>query len=54
MTPYRLCDYLRLEILRVVHLVAGIADPAGRVHVHDMGKIDDFHRTGPDDFNGGV
>ena len=38
-------DHLRLQILRVVHLVAGIADPAGRMHVHDVGEIDDFHRT---------
>jgi hypothetical protein len=29
--------------LRVVHLIAGIADPAWRVHIHQMGKIDDFH-----------
>jgi hypothetical protein len=41
-------DHLRLEILRVVHLVAGITDPAGRVHIHDMGEVDDLHRTYPD------
>src|SRR6476620_9016913 len=46
-----LCDDADgLQILRVVHLVAGIADPAGRMHIHDMGKIDDFHHTGPDEF----
>jgi hypothetical protein len=33
------------QILRVVHLVAGITDPAGRVHIHDMGEVDDLHRT---------
>ncbi len=32
-----------LQVLRVIHLVAGIADPAGRMHVHDVGEIDDFH-----------
>ena len=37
-------DADRLQVLRVIHLVAGIADPAGRVHVHDVGQIDDFHR----------
>ena len=40
-------DHLRLEILRVVHLVAGITDPARRVHIHDMGEIDDLHRVDP-------
>jgi len=40
-------DHLRLQVLRVVHLVAGIADPAGRVHVHDVGEIDDFHNAAP-------
>src|SRR6476646_888887 len=46
-----LCDDADgLQILRVVHLVAGITDPAGRMHIHDMGKIDDFHNTGPDEF----
>ncbi len=38
-------DHLRLQVLRVVHLVAGIADPTGRVNVHDVGEIDDFHCT---------
>ena len=32
-----------LQVLRVVHLVAGVADPAGRVHVHDVGHVDDLH-----------
>ena len=41
-------DHLRLQILRVIHLVAGIADPAGRVHVHDVGQIDDLHFRNPD------
>ena len=36
-------DHLGLQILRVIHLVAGVADPAGRMHVHDVGEIDDFH-----------
>ena len=36
-------DHLRLQVLRVIELVAGVADPAGRVHVHDMGEVDDFH-----------
>jgi cytosine/adenosine deaminase-related metal-dependent hydrolase len=27
----------------VVHLVSGVADTAGRVHVHDVREIDDFH-----------
>ena len=40
-------DHLGLQVLRVVHLVAGIADPAGRMHVHDVGEIDDFHRQFP-------
>ena len=38
-------DHLRLQVLRVVHLVAGVTDPAGRMHVHDVGEIDDFHCT---------
>ena len=38
-------DPHRLQILRVIHFVAGIADPAGRVHVHDVGEIDDLHRV---------
>ena len=37
-------DSDRLQILRIVHLVAGVTDPAGRMHVHDVGKIDDFHQ----------
>ena len=41
-------DHLGLQILRVIHFVAGVADPAGRVHVHDVGKIDDFHHQGSD------
>ena len=36
-------DHLGLQILRVIHLVAGVTDPAGGMHVHDMGEIDDFH-----------
>ena len=35
-------DHLGLQILRVIHLVAGVADPVGGVHVHDVGEIDDF------------
>jgi hypothetical protein len=40
-------DHLGLQILRIIHLVAGIADPAGRVHIHDMGEIDYFHHQIP-------
>jgi hypothetical protein len=29
-------DLLGLQILSVIHLVAGIADPAWRLHVHQM------------------
>ncbi len=36
-------DHLGLQVLRVVHLVAGISDPAGRVHVHDVAHVDDLH-----------
>jgi len=36
-------DHLRLQILRVVHLVPGVADPAGRVDAHGVGEIDDLH-----------
>ena len=32
-----------LQVLRVIHLVAGVADPARRMHVHDMAHVDDFH-----------
>jgi hypothetical protein len=33
--------------LRVIHLVAGIADPAGGVDAHGMGQIDDLHFGSP-------
>ena len=36
-------DHLGLQVLRVVHLIAGIADPARRMHIHQMTEIDDFH-----------
>jgi len=36
-------DHLSLQVLRVVHLVARIADPAGGVDVHHMGHVDDLH-----------
>jgi hypothetical protein len=36
-------DHLGLQILRVIHLVPGIADPAGGMHAHGMREIDDFH-----------
>jgi hypothetical protein len=36
-------DHLGLQILRVIHLVAGVPDPAGRVQVHQMGHVDDLH-----------
>src|SRR5438105_12990952 len=36
-------DHLGLQVLRVIHPVAGIADPARRMHVHHMTHIDDFH-----------
>ena len=35
-------DHLGLQVLRIIHLVAGISDPAGRMDVHDVGEIDDF------------
>ncbi len=37
-------DHLRLQVLRVVHLVAGIADPARRMHVHHVTHVDDLHQ----------
>jgi hypothetical protein len=38
-----LCDNaLGLEILRIVHLVAGITDPTGGMYVHQVAEIDDF------------
>jgi hypothetical protein len=40
-------DSDRLQILRVIHLVAGVTNPAGRMHIHDVGEIDDFHHTIP-------
>ena len=36
-------DHLGLQVLSVIHLIAGITDPAGRVHIHQMSEIDDFH-----------
>jgi hypothetical protein len=40
-----LCDDThRLQILCVIHLVAGIADPARGMHIHNVREIDDFHR----------
>jgi hypothetical protein len=33
--------------LRIVHLVAGVTDPAGGMHVHQMTEIDDFHAEYP-------
>jgi hypothetical protein len=32
-----------LQVLCVIHLVAGIADPAGGVDAHGVGQIDDLH-----------
>ena len=40
-------DHLRLQVLRVIHLVAGVAHPARRMHVHDVREIDDLHRACP-------
>src|SRR5260370_9227267 len=37
-------DHLRLQILRVIHFVAGISDPSGGMHVHHVAHVDDFHR----------
>src|SRR5262252_11018640 len=37
-------DHLRLQILRVIHFVAGISDPSRGMHVHHMAHVDDFHR----------
>ena len=36
-------DADRLQVLRVIHLVAGITDPAGGVDAHGVGEIDDLH-----------
>jgi hypothetical protein len=36
-------DALRLQVLGIVHLVPGIADPARRMHVHEMGEVRDPH-----------
>ena len=36
-------DADRLQVLRVIHLVAGITDPAGGVDAHGVGQIDDLH-----------
>ena len=36
-------DHLGLQVLRVIHLVAGIADPTWSVHIHQMSKVQDFH-----------
>ncbi len=38
-------DHLGLQVLRVVHLVAGVTHPARRMHVHHMTHIDDLHRS---------
>ena len=32
-----------LQVLRVIHLVAGVSHPARRMHVHDVAHVDDFH-----------
>src|SRR5262245_40376899 len=37
-------DHLRLQVLRVIHPVAGIADPSRGMHVHDVAHVDYFHR----------
>ena len=37
-------DALRLQVLRVIHLVARVADPAGRMDAHGVREIDDLHR----------
>jgi hypothetical protein len=36
-------DHLGLQVLGVIHLVAGISDPAGRMHVHHVTHIDHLH-----------
>ena len=36
-------DHLCLQVLGVIHLIAGIADPTRRVDVHQMTEVDDFH-----------
>ena len=36
-----------LQVLRVIHLVAGITDPAGGVDAHGVGQIDDLHGAFP-------
>lgn len=32
-----------LQILRIIHFVAGVADRAGRMRVHDVRHVDNFH-----------
>ena len=36
-------DHLGLQVLRVIHLVAGVTDPTWRMHVHQMTEVDDLH-----------
>ena len=36
-------DHLGLQILRIIHLVAGVSDPTGGMHAHGMRQVDDFH-----------
>src|SRR5437016_14116894 len=38
-------DHLGLQVLRVIHLIARIADPARRIHVHHMTHVDEFHQV---------
>jgi hypothetical protein len=36
---------LRLQVLGVIHLVAGVPDPTRRVDIHEMGQICNPHRS---------
>jgi hypothetical protein len=36
-------DHFGLQILLVIHFVAGIADPARGMYVHEVTEVDNFH-----------
>src|SRR5438874_13304813 len=38
-------DHLGLQVLRVIHLIARMAHPARRMHVHHVTHVDDFHQA---------
>jgi hypothetical protein len=39
-------DADRLQILRVVHFIAGVSHPARRMDAHPVGKVDHLHLSG--------